>query len=155
MKIYISFGSNHTHYIGDMVFNQDVAAVIKCQSVADGRAAAFALFGSKFSTHYNEAEVDAVLFPGGHIEVPPELIATAMQAKKSEPDEVKTCKRCKGAVTGGAFCSTDCYDDHYKQVEFSKRLLEVAGINHSGDPDEILREASAIFTRAAGVLSGW
>jgi len=52
MKLYITFGQDHTHHINSKTFDCNCVAEIECIDYADGRSKAFKFFGPKFSTSY-------------------------------------------------------------------------------------------------------
>ena len=57
--LYISFGSDHQHHVlGKTVGGSRQLAKIPCDNHSQGRAIAFALFGDKFCTSYEQVEVD-------------------------------------------------------------------------------------------------
>ena len=49
MKVYITFGQDHTWLVDGNIIDKDCVAVIECEDHATGRARAFELFGRKFS----------------------------------------------------------------------------------------------------------
>ena len=76
MKIYISFGHSQGHKINGVVFDINCLAEIECETHAEGREKAFALFGDKFFTDYSEETAkhqDTLkFFPRGIIPVGPD-----------------------------------------------------------------------------------
>ncbi len=72
MKTYVTFGQNHTHTIGEKVFNKDCVAIIECTNAEQGRELAFKYFGNKFCFEYPEEYFDFTsmkYFPRGFIAV--------------------------------------------------------------------------------------
>lgn len=68
MKSYVTFGQNHRHEIGGVVFDKDCVAVVE-----GDRATVFEIFGPKFCFEYSEmgnSLPDMKYFPRGMIEVP-------------------------------------------------------------------------------------
>lgn len=66
--LYISFGQDHGHKLGNQVFDKDCIAEIPCKTIAEGRKIAFDLFGGKFFTSYIKDELpDLKHFPRGII----------------------------------------------------------------------------------------
>jgi hypothetical protein len=68
MKSYVTFGFNHRHEIGGVVFDKDCVAVVE-----GDRAKVFEIFGPKFCFEYEEGEIakrlDMKYFPRGLVEV--------------------------------------------------------------------------------------
>ncbi len=57
MKLYITFGQDHTHRANNQTFDKDSVAEIECESWVNGRNIAFDLFGDKFATSYDEDQI--------------------------------------------------------------------------------------------------
>ena len=71
MKIYITFGQQHTHRVNGVTFDKDLVAIIKCESHSHGREIAMDLFDGVFGTSYTESQVDEAFmqhFPRGMAE---------------------------------------------------------------------------------------
>lgn len=73
MKIYISFGQNHTHRVNGKTFDCDSLAEIDCTDRKEGRARAMELFDGKFFTDYPDDKIHdeefMSFFPRGIIPV--------------------------------------------------------------------------------------
>ena len=74
MKTYVTFGQDHVHVIGNIIFDKNCVAVITHDDPEEGRIKAFELFGRKFcmehsGEHWNFAE-KAHYFPRGALDVP-------------------------------------------------------------------------------------
>lgn len=67
MKIYISFGQCHSHAVNGKTFDRNCLCEIECEEHGDGREIAFANFGDKFFTSYDEAQLPEIIhhFPRG------------------------------------------------------------------------------------------
>ena len=71
-KTYVTFGFNHSHAIGEKLFDKDSVAVIESEGPEEGRAKAFEIFGPKFCMEYPEEhwfEDQLRYFPRGLINV--------------------------------------------------------------------------------------
>lgn len=55
-KTYVTFGTDHKHYVNNKHIDFDCIAVIKCIDHEDGRKKAFQLFGTKFCMEYHEED---------------------------------------------------------------------------------------------------
>lgn len=53
MILYITFGTDHNHYIDGKTFDSESVAEIECTNYADGREKAFNAFGPKFAFSYD------------------------------------------------------------------------------------------------------
>jgi predicted RNA-binding protein with PUA domain len=71
MNIYISFGQSHVHRVNGKTLDKDSLAEIVCDTHEHGRAIAYDLFKSKYSTSYSEEEAPKMIhrFPRGIIRV--------------------------------------------------------------------------------------
>lgn len=70
MKIYVTFGQEHIHRFGPIVFDKDCVAAITCTDHSDGREIAFGMFGDKFAFSYDDiSKVNLEYFPRGIIKV--------------------------------------------------------------------------------------
>ena len=58
MKLYITFGQDHTHHINSKTFDCNCVAEISCIDYEDGREKAFEFFGPKFATSYDEVVIN-------------------------------------------------------------------------------------------------
>jgi len=70
MKIYVTFGQEHKHYVNGKVFDKDCVAVIESQDAALGRKVAFEVFDGVFATTYREDQFTPEIlkyFPRGLI----------------------------------------------------------------------------------------
>lgn len=71
-KMFITFGSNHRHQVGDKLFCSDTVAVINCDNWQLGRSMAFQYFGDKWCFSYFENEWNhnqLHFFPKGYVEL--------------------------------------------------------------------------------------
>ena len=68
MKVYITFGQEHTHSVGGVTLDKDCVAVVDCVDYAAGRAMAFDLFKNKWSNCSADC-VAAELYPRGFFAV--------------------------------------------------------------------------------------
>lgn len=85
MKIYITFGQEHIHRFGPIVFDKDSVAEVSCADHSDGREIAFGMFGYKFAFSYDDiSKVNLGYFPRGIIKV-------------SSPDYKNQCSACDGS----------------------------------------------------------
>jgi hypothetical protein len=67
MKMYVTFGQDHAHRIGNNTLDKDCVAI-----VSGNRESVFKLFGAKFSMVYPEDHWDKdsmKYFPRGYIEI--------------------------------------------------------------------------------------
>lgn len=62
---YISFGSDHAHRVDGFTYDRNVLMGIKAETEGDARVVAFALFGPKFCTSYDENRVTLKNYPNG------------------------------------------------------------------------------------------
>ena len=69
MKVYITFGQNHSHRVNGVTLDKDSIAVIDASSHEEGRNIAFELFGTKFATSYDNVDDILHYFPRGLIEI--------------------------------------------------------------------------------------
>lgn len=73
---YITFGQDHYHEVGGVVFDRNCVASIESSNRMEGRDKAFALFGNKWAFEYFNNEIKRVdvdkWFPRGIIPVPHE-----------------------------------------------------------------------------------
>lgn len=71
MKLYISFGQQHTHSVNGKTFDKDSIAGIECENYEDGRKKAHEYFNSIFAFDYSEEDIEKALqyFPRGIIPV--------------------------------------------------------------------------------------
>ncbi len=56
MKIIVTFGSDHVHTVGGVLYTYGHDAYINCDDYEQGRRLAFAYFGSAFCTTYSEED---------------------------------------------------------------------------------------------------
>ena len=57
-NFYITFGQDHRHEIGNIVFDKDCVAIIQAEDYNQARHKALVLFGPKFSFQYGEDDWD-------------------------------------------------------------------------------------------------
>ena len=57
MKLYISFGENHSHTIGNQTFNKDCMAVLVCPDIDTGWAKIIKLFDRKHGIVYGNNDI--------------------------------------------------------------------------------------------------
>ncbi|KKN23553.1 hypothetical protein LCGC14_0903680 [marine sediment metagenome] len=72
MKIYVTFGQEHTHTVNGITLDKDCVTVIEGNTYKECRNKAFEMFDGVFATVYLEKEVDEEFmrfFPRGFIEV--------------------------------------------------------------------------------------
>jgi len=71
MRLYVTFGQDHTHRVVNQTLDKDCVAVVKCATYAHGRDICFEYFGDKFATTYTEKEIADKMdfFPRGKIPV--------------------------------------------------------------------------------------
>jgi hypothetical protein len=69
MTTYVTFGQDHTHHIAGKTFDKDCVAMLDSETAEEGRAKAFALFGSQFCFEYFNKLPNMRYFPRGLIEV--------------------------------------------------------------------------------------
>jgi hypothetical protein len=72
MKVYITFGYDHRHEVGGVVFDRWCIAEFEAESEMHGREMAFSVFGDKFYTSYLKVDNILDFFPRGIISVPRE-----------------------------------------------------------------------------------
>lgn len=67
-SLYITFGQDHIHKLGNQVFDKDCIAEISCKTISEGREIASDLFGDKFFTSYTKDQLPNMRhFPRGII----------------------------------------------------------------------------------------
>ena len=59
MKIYVTFGQFHIHYINNIVINKNCVVVLNAKNHKDGRKKTFDLFDKFFFTTYLESDIDS------------------------------------------------------------------------------------------------
>ena len=70
--MYLTFGQNHYHKVGGLVFDNYCVAIINCNNESEGRDIAFEMFGPKWCFSYmeNEFNFDSMhFFPRGFVEL--------------------------------------------------------------------------------------
>lgn len=68
MKTYFTFGQDHIHRVGNVVFDKDSVAVIEAPTHGEARDIAFDTFGPEFCTSYVDLEsVQMHYYPRGLI----------------------------------------------------------------------------------------
>jgi len=82
MRIYITFGCDHTHKVGDKVFNKDCVASIECDTYEEGREKAVILFGKKWCMAHDKVDArmmsyykDGIVSVDDSQETPEEFLA--------------------------------------------------------------------------------
>lgn len=73
MKLWITFGQDHTHRVNGVTWDRNIVAEIDCFDYAEGRQIAEDLFGTKFAFSYTPQELQANihLFPRGVVNIDP------------------------------------------------------------------------------------
>ena len=86
MKLYVSFGPKHHHEIQGRTYNAHTVAAIECEDWLDGRMKAFAAFGPRFCTTYNEEALPNILrnCSGGVVPVPEDATQPPPDAEPQE-----------------------------------------------------------------------
>lgn len=72
-KTFITFGQDHIHKVGGIIFDKDCVAIINHDDDVSGRDLAFKIFGTKFCFEYPEEywnDDRMFRYPRGYIEVP-------------------------------------------------------------------------------------
>lgn len=69
MLQYVTFGQDHVHVVGGVVFDRNCVAVYEASDCDEGREMAFRMFGRAWCFHYCGARPDMKWFPEGFVEV--------------------------------------------------------------------------------------